>query len=282
MSENSQSSGRGSGIKDFMNSSSIIARVSFILILMLLFVVVLQFSISILTKLLTADGSPKLINGMVDGKQQLTIYQDPSISNAIQINRSVNTEGGIEFTWSIWIFINDLQYKAGTYRHIFHKGNEDMSSNGLNFPNIAPGLYLSPISNNLTLIMNTYTNTNEEITISDVPMNKWMNLIIRCRNTNLDIYVNGMITQSMQLLGVPKQNYGNVYVGLNGGFSGYISNLWYYNYALGTSAITNLVKNGPNTKMTSGSSALSMINPDYLSLRWYFYGNGDGFNPAST
>jgi hypothetical protein len=29
----------------------------------------------------------------------------------------------------------------------------------------------------------------------------------------------------------------------------------------------------------TGSSAMNMKNPNYLSLRWYFYGNEDAFNP---
>ena len=40
----------------------------------------------------------------------------------------------------------------------------------------------------------------------------------------MDIYANGTIVRSLQLTGVPKQNYGNVYVGANGGFDGYVSN----------------------------------------------------------
>jgi hypothetical protein len=119
--------------------------------------------------------------------------------------------------------------------------------------------------------MDTFNVIGEEIHIPDIPLNKWINVIIRCRNTTLDVYINGIITKSVQLMGVPKQNYGNVYVAMNGGFSGYVSNLWYYNYSLGTTAIQNLIKGGPNTKMT-GSSAMNMVNPDYLSLRWYFYG----------
>ena len=122
--------------------------------------------------------------------------------------------------------------------------------------------------------MNTYDVINEEVNIPDVPLNKWVNVIIRCRNKNLDIYINGTIAKSVQLLGVPKQNYGNVYVAMNGGFSGYISNLWYYNYALGATAIQHMIKGGPNIKMT-GSSAMNMKDPNYLSLRWYFYGGNN-------
>ena len=75
-----------------------------------------------------------------------------------------------------------------------------------------------------------------------------------------------------------KQNYGNVFIAMNGGFSGYISNLWYYDYALGTSAIYRLIKDGPNTKSV-GSNSLNSNTTNYLSTRWFFAGNGDEFNP---
>jgi hypothetical protein len=152
-----------------------------------------------------------------------------------------------------------------------------METNGLNFPNNAPGLYIAPDTNELVVIMNTFEEINKEITIPNIPLNKWVNVIIRCQNRTLDVYVNGTITRSVELLGVPKQNYGNVYVAMNGGFNGYISNLWYYNYALGTAEIQNISNKGPNTKMVG--STLNDTNTDYLSLRWFFYGDGDSFNP---
>jgi hypothetical protein len=277
------SSGRGfntgtSGFSDFMNSNSLVAKIAFLLLAIFVFVIVLQLSITFLVWLGTPGGSSHLIDGMVDARQRITIPQDPNMEGAKTIMRSVNTPGGIEFTWSVWIFIDDLQYKSGQYRHIFHKGNESFAMTessqplGMNFPNNAPGLYLSPNSNELTVVMNTFDVINQEITISDIPLNKWVNVIIRCKNTTLDIYINGTITKSTTLLGVPKQNYGDVYVAANGGFSGYISNLWYNDYALGTNEIQKLVKKGPNTKMT-GSNGISSTNANYLSLRWFFYGS---------
>jgi hypothetical protein len=66
---------------------------------------------------------------------------------------------------------------------------------------------------------------------------------------------------------------------MNGGFDGNISNLWYYNYALGTTEIQNIARGGPNTK-TITSGGMNLKNPNYLSLRWFFYGAGDMFNPV--
>jgi hypothetical protein len=68
---------------------------------------------------------------------------------------------------------------------------------------------------------------------------------------------------------------------MNGGFSGNISNLHYFNYALGVAAIQKIAANGPNTSMV-GSSGKNMKDSRYLSLRWYFYGEGDQYNPTRT
>ena len=125
--------------------------------------------------------------------------------------------------------------------------------------------------------MSAFNVINEEIQINDIPINKWVNVIIRCQNNTLDIYINGSIIKSHKLNGVPKQNYGDVFISPNGGFSGYTSNLWYYDYALGTAEIQKITTTGPNTTMV-GSTGMNDTLSNYLSLRWYFAGTGDGYN----
>ena len=267
-----------SGFKEFLDSNSLVAKIAFILLVIFTFVIILRLGITFLSYFISPSRSPHLLDGMVDGKQLVIFPQDPNISGAKTITRSVNARDGIEFTWSTWVFIDNLQYNNGKYKHVFHKGNDNISSTGLNFPNNAPGLYIAPNTNAFVIVMNTYDVINEEILIPNIPMNKWINVIMRCQNKTLDIYINGTIAKSVQLVGVPKQNYGDVFVGMNGGFSGYVSNLWYFNHALGTAAIQNIVHSGPNTKMV-GSNAMTMKNPNYLSMRWYFYGTQDQFNP---
>jgi hypothetical protein len=267
------------GMNEFLESNSLVAKFAFLLLVLFVFIILFRIGISLVAWLASPTESPKLINGMIDAKQAMTFVQDPSSNGAVTIYRSNNANDGIEFTWSVWILIDDLQYMQGQYKSIFYKGNNNIITNGLNFPNNAPGLYIAPYTNSLVVIMNTYDVINEEITIPDIPMNKWVNVIIRCQNTTLDVYINGIITRSVRLLGVPKQNYGDVYVAMNGGFSGNISNLWYYNYALGTSEIQKIASNGPNTKLINSTNTATKPT-DYLSLRWYFYGAGDSYNPT--
>jgi hypothetical protein len=272
-------SGSGSfGTREFLESNSLVAKFAFLILVIFAFIILLRAGISLISYLLKPSTSPHLFTGMIDATQMIVYPQDPSSNGAVTIYRSVNATDGIEFTWSTWIFINNLQTNAGIFKHIFSKGNSNVQQDGLIQPNNAPGLYIAPDTNDLVVLMNTFNVINEEITIPDIPLNKWVNVIIRCQNTTLDVYINGTITRSIELTGVPKQNYGDVYVAMNGGFNGYISNLWYYNYALGTAAIQNLVTKGPNTNMI-GSTGMNDKNADYLSLRWFFYGDKDMFNP---
>ena len=272
-----------SATKEFLESNSMVAKIAFLLLLLFVFSILLRLGIAIMTYFLGNDESPKLIKGMVDAQQQIIIPQDPNASSSVTITRSTNATDGIEFTWSCWIYIKDLAYNSDQYRCVFYKGNEfspdpnTENAIGLNFPNNAPGLYIAPNTNDLVVFMNTFKVINEQVTIKDIPIRKWVNVMIRCQNTTLDVYINGSIAKSLDLNGVPKQNYGNVYVASQGGFSGYISNLWYYNYALGTAEINRLVNKGPDTSMTGGN-AIDLKNADYLSLRWFFYGNSDAYN----
>lgn len=270
------------GNRDFLNSNSLIAKFAFLLLVIILFVMALRLGSSILSWIFSPSQNPILINGMVDAKQMLVIPQDPSVKGAIPIMRSVNDAQGMEFTWSVWIYIDDFVYKQNEYKHVFHKGNDDINVTnppvGLNYPNNAPGLYITPETNDLLVIMNTFDTINETVLIKDIPLNKWLNVIIRLDNQHqLDIYINGTLTKRHMLNGVAKQNYGNVYVSMNGGFSGYTSGLRYFDSALGTNRIQQIVNKGPNMKMNS--SDINNTKPHYLSSRWYFAGSNDEYNP---
>ena len=267
------------GPKEFLESNSLVAKLAFLILIIFGFIILLRVGLSVISYFFKPSESPHLIDGMVDASQMIVFHQDPASNGSKTIYRSDNASQGIEFTWSVWIFIDNLQTNSGIYKHVFSKGNSNLQENGLVNPNNAPGLYIAPNTNSLVVMMNTFKVINEEIIIPDIPLNKWVNVIIRCQNTTLDVYINGTITRSVNLVGVPKQNYGDVYLGMNGGFAGNISNLWYYNYSLGTAAIQSIAEGGPNTKMI-GSNGMNDKMFNYLSLRWFFYGAGDGYNPS--
>lgn len=269
-----------SGTKQFLESNSIVAKVAFLLLIVIVFVLLLRLGTSLITYFLGPSSNPVLVSGIKPANKSAVIHQDPKISGAKTIMRSKNKNDGIEFSYSVWLFIESLT-DDGKYKHIFHKGNDGFSTSGtntgMNYPNNAPGLYLGKDPNNLNslvVVMNTYDPTgsstdssvSEQVVVNDIPLNKWFNVVMRVDGNKLDVYVNGTIVKRHILNGVPKQNYGDVYVNMNGGFDGLISELQYHNEGLSATQIMKIVKNGPNMKTDKSLN----IFPPYLSLKWYF------------
>ena len=226
---------------------TIIGRIAFVLLIIILFVIFLGLGVSIITWMFSTSGSPHLIDGMKDATSMTVVHQDPSIKGAIPVLRSDNERDGLEFTWSVWVFVNSLN-PEGQLKHIFHKGNDDINFNnenlpmGMNYPNNGPGLYIDQNTNGLVIIMNTFDDIIEEIKVDNLPMKKWVNIMIRATGTTIDVFINGTIAKRHILNSVPKQNYGDVYVNMNNGFTGNLSDLWYFNTAIGLSKIQSICK----------------------------------------
>ena len=269
---------------NFQDSNSAIMNFAFVIMIIIIFFIALQMSITLISSLFSyQNNKPYLVNGMVDGKTMIEVEQDPNNSDSTTIIRSSNENDGVEFTWSTWLFLDDLEYNKGQFRHIFHKGDDNINYDddtigaGLSYPNNAPGLYLAPYKNDLVVVINTFQNVVERIRINNITLNKWINVIIRCENKTIDVYINGSIARRHVLSGLPRQNYGNVFICMNGGFSGNLSNLRYYNYALGTREIESIIFWGPNTNMADESN-MNKKNYNYLSFKWYSSGQVNNSN----
>ena len=268
------------GTKAFLDSNSYVAKAAFLILVVIVFVYVLRGCITVIGYLFAPNSSPYLVNGVIDGNRgNLIIPQDPSETNAVPIIRSVNDDVGIGFTWSVWLFIANKVTESSTdpVRHVFNKGSATVDPNtGLMTPNNGPGLYLKPDYSGLTVVMSTFADKNTSVDVGNIPINKWFNVLIRVENTVLDVFINGDLAQRLPLKSVPFQNYGNVNVTINGGFNGNLSSLRYYNTALGTRAIQNIMSDGPNLTVL-GSSGGAPGTTDYLSMRWFF-SQWDGAN----
>jgi hypothetical protein len=261
----------------FLESNSMIAKVAFVLLVLIGFIILLALGTIFITYLSSPSANPYLVNGMISGNYPLTITQDPSQRQSVYIQRSNNQSSGIEFTWSFWIYVTDLEPHSVNkrYQHVFNKGdtNYDMS-NGLAGVNNAPGVYLTTDMSNSTNILHimmdtvVQSDTNTMIDISNVPIQKWVHVAIRLQNTILDVYINGTINNRLLLTNVPKQNYDNVNICQNGGFSGNLSNLRYFSRALNVFDINSIVQWGPNLSVVDSKAKSGGY---YLSRNWYAY-----------
>ena len=262
-----------SSSKEFLESNTFIAKTAFLLLVIILFFILLRISIALLSWLLAPSQNMTLLNGMADATIPIVITQDPTSTSSMPIIRSTNQIFGMEFTWSIWMFIKPVQptTTGKAPQHVFSKGaGSIMTCTSPANANNAPGVYLTN-TNTLNVLMDTVNapacSVNPIISIDNMPINKWFHVVIRLTNDTLDVYVNGRLTQRAVLDSVPNQNYDDVYICHGSGFNGYVSDLKYFNSSIGTTQINALVSNGPNTSINS--SNLKNNIPPYLSIDWY-------------
>jgi len=286
----------------FLSSNTMIARGTFLLGVLILFSILFYIGSKVVYYFLSPSGTPYIISGMKDATEAITIVQNTGQKNSIPILRSNNEYGGIEFTYSFWIYVNDVNYNESIdFKHVFNKGSppnsvRESTSVGIFGPNNSPGVYLYNGKKNLAtnllesypvlgmlVTLNVFHNNEsdygkkpyyDDIYVDAIPIKKWVNVIIRVTSQNIcDIYINGSLTKRHKLSNIVKQNYDNLYVNYNGGFSGNLSDLKYYNYAIGTLEIDSLNAKGPNLQITKNSNiekASKSAKGQYLATQWYF------------
>ena len=295
-----------SGTKAFMESNSAISNFAFVILIVIGFMIILQMGINFIQYMFFPKNDIRLIKGMTEANNKVEIEQNPNKNGSKPIYRSSDEHGGMEFSYSLWMYVEKLN-ETHELTHVFHKGeenyinddgyklaNEDEITPGMNFPNNGPGLYLRKTTTNdetsefgqaeLITVLNTYPDeTNigesnhitEQVSIGNIPLHNWVLVTIIVRGRNLDVYINGNIARRHVLSGVAKQNYGNIYAGSNGGFEGKLSNLTYYNEAIGTRKIYSILRMGPDLRMVNNANLLNK-KFDYLSLSWFLGRNQDG------
>ena len=277
-----QRGGQGLDTKAFMESNSAVARAAFVVLVLLVFIILLSFGVRVLQWYFSPSKNPKLVDGMKRADERMVVYANPQRPEAKPILRSDDERYGVEFTWSVWIYLSEWKDDdSGKRKHIFHKGAADMDNSetgkGMAKYTQAPGLYLHESKNSLVVKMNTFKGLGEEVVVDDIPLHKWLNVILRIEGNILDVYINGgiavrhILTDPKGLGDVVKQNYGDTHINYNGGFNGLLSDLWYHNHALNTAEILKIVRDGPNLTMIADSPSSGLnVFPPYFSLRWYF------------
>lgn len=237
----------------------------------------------------------------VTGNKTKVIKQDPKAAGAITLPPSENQLTGIEFSYSCFLYISeDTETGEEGWATIFYKGYESGP-----FPLLGPGLFISTNSSGtgnttgsptLRVIMNTYDNWFNPIDVNQFPLNKWVHVGLVLRKNAMEVYINGNLANKKNFAGtLPYQNYQplnlfpntktsspdsqwkstateqkkGIPVGENfivkGKASGYISNLYYFSYAMTYSEIQAMMAMGPSEEFDQGS----MDKPPYLIDSWW-------------
>ena len=124
----------------------------------------------------------------------------------------------IDFTFSIWIYVDNWQYRYSKPKVIFRRSNSKTNT-------LSPSVALAPSTNDLDISLTTFSSTSnsnvDNWSIQNIPIQKWCNIIISTNNRTVDTYVDGKLVNTHVLSGVPKMDKNaNIELTPDGGFSG--------------------------------------------------------------
>lgn len=249
-------------------------------------IIIVAFTIEMLYKTVT-DASNRfktLLDYTANSEDMtITIHQDANkYTDAKPIGLSMNERTGIEFGYSVYIFVNPSTF-GGTkaFKHVFHKGYASP------WPLMAPGVFFHGDTNTLRVIMNTYKNPYTYADVKNIPVQKWFHLVLNSYKGGLDIFVNGNLANRIRFNDtLPYQNFQDIILfstihnnsirgsgipalndedfQLDGTFNGKLSNLIYARYALSMNEIQALMTAGPSSSLKKKAmDSLSYMGEDW-------------------
>ena len=252
--------------KDFLTSKTPAAYI----VMGLLFIILILLIIYLTQNLIVwaySNFAKKftLLDGTKDAStSEMVISQDPSLEGSITLPRSTNEDGGIEFTYSFWLYVNDwMSATPDKEQHVFHKGEKEGEIN------FAPKVTLDGQNNTMYIYMNTFNTQKVKLNIDNLPVKKWINVCLVVQHKVMDIYINGFLKRTYTFDSLPKQNYRSVWINRYGGFKGYFSSFVYYRYALNYFDVQNIINNGPSTDLIEDVSQTFTQIPPYFSSNWW-------------
>jgi hypothetical protein len=208
----------------------------------------------------------------------VVISQDPNQADSVPIGISVNERTGIEFAYSFYLFVNPTTFTGeDKLMHVFHKGFIQP------WPLIGPGVFMLGTTNTMRVVMNTQTNPFTYVDVTNIPVQKWVHVVLNCYKSGLDIYINGNLATRLPLSGtLPYQNFQNVVifsqskrilhkslisslpfdVSYGGAISGQLSAFKYARYALSINEINSLMAQGPSKAMVTKTGQTPPYNGD--------------------
>ena len=180
-----------------------------------------------------------LMAGITSGKQLTTI-------DSSRIDSGSSSAGGIvNFSYSVWFNINDWNDGYGFIKPLFQK---DISGN----ENNSIDVYFAPNQNDLKIDVLHSDNTKTNCSVKNIPIQKWVHLLISVYGKSLDTYINGKLVNTCILKGVPLVDpKGSINITPGGGFNGWTAQFQYWADAMDPQTVWNIYKKGNGTTIFS-------------------------------
>jgi len=215
-----------------MNMKNIILG---IIILIILYVLYLYYF---------GDSSKKALVGMHDATVQTTVS-----AGSMPPGTSQN------YTFSIWVYVSDWNYGIGKFKPVFVRGTGTST-----VPPVCPMVKFDKNVNNL-IIDHIYQAegvsdfANQEITLENIPLQKWTNIIMSLNNRAMDLYLDGKLVKTKYFDGVPRvitdapliltpSMSGTKSGDYTNGFKGYTAKFLYFSRAINPREAYTIYKEG--------------------------------------
>jgi hypothetical protein len=183
-----------------------------------------------------------LIRYLWGGSNKLTGLKDAKVVTRIAAE-SLSSSNSSNYAYSAWFYIDDWSYRYGEPKIILGRLDSDLEP--------SPSIVLGAIENNLKIQTTVYSSANSTggsthtCNVDNVPIQKWVNVIVSLYGRTLDVYLDGKLVRTCVLPGVAKiANSAPVYITPLGGFSGYTSNVQYYGDSLNPQEAYNIYRSG--------------------------------------
>ena len=200
------------------------------------------------------------LSGLRDGKKPLTISADKLGDGAGHTSN---------FSYSIWFYVNDWNYHFGQKKTIFTRGKHQ---------GMGPHVSLGAYENNLLVEIPVYNHNGgteamsnpqpancdgtdcsdpsrpshpdsnrhlHKCNVPNVPIQRWVNLIISVYGRSLDVYIDGKLVRTCVLPNTAMVNpSSSVHLTPGGGFDGWTSNFQYFTDATNPQEAWNIYQAG--------------------------------------
>ena len=169
-----------------------------------------------------------------------------NVSTVIDVSKiDSGTTGSLNFSYSVWFNINDWTTGYGSPKILFQR-----LSSGTNL--FTPKVYFDSVTNDLVVTVANQSGT-DTCKVKNVPIQKWVNLIISVYGRSLDAYINGKLVNTCVLTGVPiVDKTQGIQITPSGGFNGWVTQFQFWASPMDPQTAWNIYKAGNGSSIFSG------------------------------
>ncbi len=150
----------------------------------------------------------------------LTSGLQMQVIKASSLQASKTAAGRTNYATSLWFYVDDWNYNYGVYKPLMSRAKGTATQelvSGLNVLTPCPVVVLGATDNTLDIFqtvlpaqgdqvnsININGETISKCSVSNIPIQKWVNLIISVYGRTIDVYLDGKLVRTCILDGIPR------------------------------------------------------------------------------